>query len=189
MWRFPTRGDPQQGPANWMSGFLPAVYQGTSLSADKPIRHLARPREIAPGDDQAALDFLRLLNDEHLQRHPGDTDLARGSPRTSWPRGCSSALRKLATCRARARRPACYMVSTIPTRSSPASAATACWRAGCWNGACGSSPLQRGLRDGRGGTQLGWSQTDQVGLRPARTDPRQAGRRVAHRPQSAGIAR
>ena len=70
------RGDPQQGPANWMSGFLPAVYQGTSLSADKPIRHLARPREIAPGDDQAALDFLRLLNDEHLQRHPGDTDLA-----------------------------------------------------------------------------------------------------------------
>jgi hypothetical protein len=70
------RGDPQQGPANWMSGFLPAVYQGTSFNADRPIRHLARPREIAPGDDQAARDFLRLLNDEHLQRHPGDTDLS-----------------------------------------------------------------------------------------------------------------
>ena len=70
------RGDPQQGPANWMSGFLPAVYQGTSFNADKPIRHLARPDAISRGDDQAGRDFLRLLNDEHLKRHPGDTDLS-----------------------------------------------------------------------------------------------------------------
>jgi hypothetical protein len=70
------RGDPQQGPANWSSGFLPAVFQGTSFGAEKPINHLERPREIAPGDDAAARDFLRLLNDEHLRRHPGDTDLA-----------------------------------------------------------------------------------------------------------------
>ena len=61
------RGDPQQGPANWTNGFLPAVYQGTSFNAERPINHLARPREIAPGDDQATRDFLRLLNDEHLQ--------------------------------------------------------------------------------------------------------------------------
>jgi hypothetical protein len=70
------RGDPQQGPANWMSGFLPAVYQGTSFNADKPINHLARPAEVSPGDDGAARDFLRLLNDEHLKRNPGDTELA-----------------------------------------------------------------------------------------------------------------
>jgi hypothetical protein len=70
------RGDPQQGPANWASGFLPAVYQGTPLGADKPIRHLARPRELAQADDQAGRDFLRLLNDQHLKQHPGDSELA-----------------------------------------------------------------------------------------------------------------
>jgi len=70
------RGDPQQGPANWANGFLPAVYQGTSFNADKPIRHLTRPSEISPGDDKAARDFLKLLNDQHLQRNPGDTELS-----------------------------------------------------------------------------------------------------------------
>jgi hypothetical protein len=70
------RGDPQQGPANWTNGFLPAAFQGTAFNEERPIYHLARPREIAPGDDQAARDFLRLLNQEHLKRHPGDTDLA-----------------------------------------------------------------------------------------------------------------
>jgi hypothetical protein len=70
------RGDPQQGPANWSSGFLPAVYQGTSFNADRPIRHLARPPELNPADDRAARDFLRLLNDEHLKRNPGDTELS-----------------------------------------------------------------------------------------------------------------
>jgi hypothetical protein len=70
------RGDPQQGPANWTNGFLPAVYQGTSFNADKPINHLGRPAEISPGDDAAARDFMRLLNDEHLKRNPGDSELA-----------------------------------------------------------------------------------------------------------------
>ena len=70
------RGDPQQGPANWTNGFLPAAYQGTSFNAERPINHLARPQSIAPGDDVAARDFLRLLNDEHLRRNPGDTELS-----------------------------------------------------------------------------------------------------------------
>jgi hypothetical protein len=70
------RGDPQQGPANWTNGFLPAEFQGTALGADRPINNLARPSRITPSDDAAARDFLRLLNDEHLKRHPGDTELA-----------------------------------------------------------------------------------------------------------------
>jgi Protein of unknown function (DUF1501) len=70
------RGDPQQGPANWTNGFLSPVYQGTAFSARRPINHLERPADIAPSDDQAARDFLRLLNDEHLKRNPGDTELA-----------------------------------------------------------------------------------------------------------------
>jgi hypothetical protein len=70
------RGDPQQGPANWTSGFLPAVHQGTPFNADRPIRHLERPASLAEGDDRAGRDFLKLLNEEHLKQHPGDSDLA-----------------------------------------------------------------------------------------------------------------
>jgi hypothetical protein len=70
------RGDPQQGPANWTNGFLPAAYQGTTFNATRPINHLARPLSIKPGDDAATRDFLRLINDEHLRRNPGDTELS-----------------------------------------------------------------------------------------------------------------
>jgi hypothetical protein len=70
------RGGPQQGPANWASGFLPAVYQGTPFNADRPIANLARPTTIGRDADIAAKDFLRFLNDEHLSRNPGDTELS-----------------------------------------------------------------------------------------------------------------
>src|SRR5438067_8894164 len=70
------RGVPQQGPANWTNGFLPAVYQGTAFQADKPIDHLARPAEISEPADRAAKEFLRRLNEAHIERHPGDSDLA-----------------------------------------------------------------------------------------------------------------
>ncbi len=70
------RGVPQQGPANWTNGFLPAVFQGTAFNADKPISHLARPSNITPEADEATKDFLRFLNDEHLSRHAGDSDLS-----------------------------------------------------------------------------------------------------------------
>ncbi len=70
------RGVPQQGPANWSNGFLPAVFQGTAFNADKPIRHLARPEGVSPAADHAAKDFLRVLNDEHLKHHPDDGELS-----------------------------------------------------------------------------------------------------------------
>lgn len=70
------RGVPQQGPANWTNGFLPAVFQGTAFNADQPIRHLERPANLSADADQGAKDFLRVLNDEHLKRNPGDTELA-----------------------------------------------------------------------------------------------------------------
>jgi hypothetical protein len=70
------RGVPQQGPANWSAGFLPAIHQGTAFNADRPIPHLKRPDGVAEGDDRATRDFLRLLNDEHLRRHPGDAELS-----------------------------------------------------------------------------------------------------------------
>jgi hypothetical protein len=70
------RGVPQVGPNNWASAFLPAVYQGTAFNADRPIPHLARPTEVGLAAEAATRDFLKLLNDRHLQRHPGDTGLA-----------------------------------------------------------------------------------------------------------------
>ncbi|MCA9450039.1 MAG: DUF1501 domain-containing protein, partial [Candidatus Omnitrophica bacterium] len=70
------RGVPQSGPNNWSAGFLPAVFQGTPFNADKPIANLAPPSTISPAADRATRDFLKLLNDRHLEKFPGDTDLA-----------------------------------------------------------------------------------------------------------------
>jgi hypothetical protein len=70
------RGIPQIGPANWSSGFLPAVFQGTAFNADRPIPNLTPARPTKPATEQAARDFLKLLNDEHLKNNPADTELA-----------------------------------------------------------------------------------------------------------------
>jgi len=70
------RGVPQVGPNNWASAFLPAAFQGTAFNADKPIPNLQRPAEVNDKAESATRDFLKLLNDKHLARHPGDTDLS-----------------------------------------------------------------------------------------------------------------
>jgi hypothetical protein len=70
------RGVPQVGPNNWGSAFLPAVFQGTAFTADKPIPHLTRPAGVTARADADTRGFLRELNAEHLKRHPGDAELA-----------------------------------------------------------------------------------------------------------------
>lgn len=70
------RGVPQAGPQNWGSGFLPAAFQGTPFNAQKPILNLNRPAGITAETDRATRDFLKLLNDKHLERNPGDTELS-----------------------------------------------------------------------------------------------------------------
>jgi hypothetical protein len=70
------RGVPQVASNHWNSAFLPAAFQGTAFNADKPIPHLARPAHISAESDLATREFIRALNDAHLARHPGDTDLA-----------------------------------------------------------------------------------------------------------------
>jgi hypothetical protein len=69
------RGVPQSGPNNWSAGFLPAVFQGVAFNADKPIPHLATPSVITPAAESSVRDFLKILNEKHLEQHPGDTDL------------------------------------------------------------------------------------------------------------------
>jgi hypothetical protein len=70
------RGVPQSSVNNWGPGFLPAVFQGTPFSAQKPIRNLRTPPTIGAERSRAARDFLSFLNDEHLRKFPGDSDLA-----------------------------------------------------------------------------------------------------------------
>ena len=70
------RGGPQVGPNHWNSAFLPAAFQGTPFNADKPIPNLAPPAGVSPAADRGTKDFLKLLNDRHLARHPGDSELS-----------------------------------------------------------------------------------------------------------------
>jgi hypothetical protein len=70
------RGIPQASVNNWGPGFLPAVFQGTPFSSTEPIRNLAPPESVGTQRDAAARELLRLLNKQHLQSHPGDSQLA-----------------------------------------------------------------------------------------------------------------
>ncbi|PHS19029.1 MAG: sulfatase [Blastopirellula sp.] len=70
------RGTPQSSVNNWGPGFLPAAFQGTDFNAAKPIRNLARPNNISAATDKATRDFLKKINEHHLEQFPGDTELA-----------------------------------------------------------------------------------------------------------------
>jgi uncharacterized protein (DUF1501 family) len=70
------RGVPQAGSNNWGPGFLPAVFQGTPMSAKEPVRHLASPEDITKASDAAARSLLQRMNARHLEQHPGDGKLA-----------------------------------------------------------------------------------------------------------------
>jgi uncharacterized protein (DUF1501 family) len=70
------RGVPQAGSNNWGPGFLPAVFQGTPMSAKEPVRHLAPPSGISKAGDDAARSLLQRMNARHLTEHPGDGKLA-----------------------------------------------------------------------------------------------------------------
>jgi hypothetical protein len=69
------RGIPPSGPANWTAGFLPAEHQGIAFNAAEPIQNLKRPESISESEEQATREFLGLLNQGHMNRHPGSSDL------------------------------------------------------------------------------------------------------------------
>ncbi len=70
------RGTPQSSVNNWGPGFLPAAYQGTDFNAAKPLRNLNRPAGVNAKQDKATRSFLQRLNERHLKKFPGDTELA-----------------------------------------------------------------------------------------------------------------
>ncbi len=69
-------GLPTDGARNWSSGWLPPVYQGTSIRSEgMPVLHLQPKQPRAASIEQTRFDLLRKLNDRHKQSHPGELEL------------------------------------------------------------------------------------------------------------------
>jgi len=71
------RGLPKGHAANWSAGFLPGVYQGTHLRpTGDAIDNLKLPVGVSPATQRGQLDFLKQLNQLHLERHASESGLA-----------------------------------------------------------------------------------------------------------------
>jgi hypothetical protein len=70
------RGLARSGKNNFGNGFLPAAFQGTDFNSKNPPANLARPKSYSAADDRATNDLLARLNSKHLERYPGDANLA-----------------------------------------------------------------------------------------------------------------
>lgn len=70
------RGLARSGKNNFGNGFLPAAFQGTDFSAKYPPNNLHRPKSISPKFDRDTVDLLQRLNAKHLEKYPGDANLA-----------------------------------------------------------------------------------------------------------------
>ena len=70
------RGLARSGKNNFGNGFLPAAFQGTDFNAKNPPNNLHRPDALSPSADRGTVELLKQLNARHLERYPGDADLA-----------------------------------------------------------------------------------------------------------------
>jgi hypothetical protein len=71
------RGLPKGHAANWGSGFLSGVYQGTHVrSKGQPIENLVRPGVMNETQQRAQLNFLNQLNGLHQKQRPDEAALA-----------------------------------------------------------------------------------------------------------------
>jgi len=69
-------GHPVDGVNNWTNGFMPPLFQGTVLRAQEPrILNLNPPPHLKGKLQAHNLDLLRTLNENHLEKHPGEADL------------------------------------------------------------------------------------------------------------------
>jgi hypothetical protein len=70
-------GGPMGGSQTWSSGFLPGVYQGTPFrNHGDPIVDLASPKFVDPEHQRSRLDFIKTLNEFHLQKNASDAELS-----------------------------------------------------------------------------------------------------------------
>ena len=75
------RGLPPGGVVNWGAGFLPAIYQGTTIqtgAGKPPIADLFPPEtfaELRGENEQSSRDFLQTLNRAHAAGRTGNSEL------------------------------------------------------------------------------------------------------------------
>ena len=69
---------PRGGKPIWSPGFLPKVYQPTSIDGRNatPISNLARQKTMTDPQQRAQLDVLNAMNKKHQQLRPHEADLA-----------------------------------------------------------------------------------------------------------------
>ncbi|QDV16014.1 hypothetical protein Pan153_06330 [Gimesia panareensis] len=64
------------GPRNWGTGFMPAVYQGIRLQEGKqPIPNLNNPEGVTDARQREKLSFLKSLNQGYARQHARQTEL------------------------------------------------------------------------------------------------------------------
>jgi hypothetical protein len=70
-------GIPVEGVLNWSNGWLPSLFQGTVVRPREPrILDLTPPARRSGLVQQEYLRYLKTLNEQHLERHPENSDLA-----------------------------------------------------------------------------------------------------------------
>ncbi len=69
---------PRGGKPIWSPGFLPKMYQPTSIDGrnNTPISNLARLKGMTDGQQRAQLDILKAMNQKHQTLRPHEADLA-----------------------------------------------------------------------------------------------------------------
>lgn len=70
------RGLARSGKNNFGNGFLPAAFQGTDCNAKNPPDNLRRPNVLSANVDRGTVDLLKRLNSRHLEKYPGEANLA-----------------------------------------------------------------------------------------------------------------
>ena len=71
------QGIPVEGVLNWSNGWLPSLFQGTVVRPQEPrILNLEPPASRRGAVQEAYLKYLRRLNEQHLEEHPENSDLA-----------------------------------------------------------------------------------------------------------------
>jgi hypothetical protein len=71
------RGGPISGPKNWSSGYMPATYQATTITAtNTPILDLKRPETMSQGEQRRLLDALKEYNTAHEALRADNSNLA-----------------------------------------------------------------------------------------------------------------
>lgn len=64
------------GTLLWQNGWLPALYRGTEVSTrGAPVLNLAPGKPVPARVRRDGLELLAHLNEEHLKKHPGESDL------------------------------------------------------------------------------------------------------------------